>query len=110
MVPLPELITGLIAATASMGAMLFFRRYGGATALAELERANRVLEKRVRELEELDGAHTLELKELRARTDIALAMTPIMDALELHEREVQKRSHATLTVLGLIADRLGVEE
>jgi hypothetical protein len=95
------------AAVLGIGALWFLRRFGGGTALAELERANRILEKRVGEQAAEIKALTGELATLRSRTDVALAMAPVLKALELHEREAEKRAHRSLAVLDLIASRLG---
>ena len=92
-----------------LGGVMFVRRFGGGGALAELERANRVLEKRVHEQQSEIKSLTAELALLRSRTDVALAMAPVLKALELHEREAERRSRRTLAVLDLIAARLGPE-
>lgn len=96
-----------VAALLAIGALWFLRRYGGGTALAELERANRILEKRVLEQAGEIKALTAELATLRSRTDVALAMAPVLKALELHEREAERRAVRMLKVLDLIAQRLG---
>ena len=101
----PTLVTLAIA----MAGYLFVRRHGGGTALEELERANRVLERRVAELEHENGRQATELATLRGRTDVALAIAPVLEALKLHEERAAERSGRTLDVLGLIADRLGPE-
>lgn len=88
---------------------LFVRRHGGGTALEELERANRVLERRVNELEQENARQATELLTLRGRTDVALAIVPVLEALKLHEERASERSSRTLDVLDLIAARLGPE-
>lgn len=93
----------------ALGGFVFVRRYGGGAALAELERANRILTGRVRELEARESALTAEVAALHARTDVGLAIAPVLSALELHEDRAAKRSERTLTVLDLIAARLGPE-
>lgn len=99
----------VVAAMLAIGTLWFLRRFGGGTALAELERANRILEKRLQEQAvEIQGL-TSELALLRSRTDVALAMAPVLKALELHEREAERRSTRSLVVLDLIAARLGPE-
>lgn len=97
----------VMGAALAFGAFLFARRYGGGAALQELERANRVLERRVNELTVQNEQQAGELIALRARTDVALAIEPVLQALRTHETEAGKRSKATLTVLDLIAARLG---
>lgn len=90
-------------------AVAYFRRHGGGRALEELERANGVLERRVNELEKEIGRLTAELAAANARTDVSLAITPVLEALKLHEDRASERTDRTLAVLGLIADRLGPE-
>lgn len=101
---------------------------GGGSAVSELSKANEVLTRRTHEL----GAEVRDLKieneRLKARTDFAQALTPvlesiaqgtnasearqvaIMDAQASHEDRAQERHARTLGVLDLIAKRLGKEE
>lgn len=101
----PTLVTLAIA----MAGYLFVRRHGGGTALEELERANRVLERRVGELEQENTRQAAEILTMRSRTDVALAIAPVLEALKLHEERAGARSERTLDVLDLIASRLGPE-
>jgi hypothetical protein len=93
----------------ALAGFLFVRRYGGGPAMAELERANRVLEKAVRDLKDDNTRLTAEVAALRARTDVGLAIAPVLEALKLHEERAATRSERTLTVLDLIAGKLGPE-
>lgn len=84
-------------------------RGGGSTALETLQVANRVLERRVHELEG-------EVKELRLvnaalsiRTDFAAAFAPMLTWAEEHEANAAKRSDAALRLLGMMAGQLGAE-
>lgn len=86
---------------------LFVRRYGGGSAMAELERANRILEKAVKQLQEDNTRLTAEVAMLRARTDVAEAIRPVLQALTLHEERAAQRADRTLDVLDLMAKRLG---
>lgn len=89
-------------------------RGGGGFAVQQLQLANEVMEKRIRELElELKNAMaTIEM--LRARTDVAEVVRPLIDAekslidavLE-HERQAATRFDRTVGILDLIAARLG---
>lgn len=97
-------------ACVALAGWLFVRRHGGGAALAELERANRVLERRVGELEQQNTSQGAELVALRAKTDVTLAIAPVLEALKLHEERAAVRSEQTLTVLALIADRLGPDK
>lgn len=91
----------------AFGAVLFARRFGGGKALEELERANRVLARRVDELESENKRLTGELAALTVKTDVSLAIAPVLKAMELHEQRAAERSARTLDVLDLIAGRLG---
>lgn len=99
----PALVTVALACAG----FLFVRKYGGGSALAELERANRVLEKAVRDLQARNVELTAEVATLRARTDVATAIMPVLEALKLHEERAAVRSERTLDVLGMMAERLG---
>lgn len=103
------LVPEVLLAASAVGGFAFARRHGGGTALEELERANSVLERRVHELETSDAAKSMRIAELEAKTDVALAITPVLEALRMHELEAAKRSNATLLLLELIAARLGPE-
>ena len=93
----------------ALGGVLFMRRFGGGLALAELQRANRILSRSVRELENKLAKATARIAELEARTDVAVAILPVLDALRSHEVQAETRSIRTLAVLDLIAQRLGPE-
>jgi hypothetical protein len=98
----------LIAALA-LGAFLFARRFGGGTALDQLERTNRVLEGTVKRQDEELGALRRRVSELEGKTDLTIALVPVLEALKLHELRAAERSSATLGVLAQIAGRLGPE-
>lgn len=82
-------------------------RGGGSGALSTLRTANDVLERKVKD----DAARirTLEARvlELQSRTDVAEAVTPVQRAIERHEERAQERGERLLTILNLIAERLG---
>jgi hypothetical protein len=89
-------------------------RGGGGFAVQQLQLANEVMEKRIRELElELKNAmSTIEM--LRARTDVTEVVRPLIDtekalvqAVLDHERQAANRSDKILGVLDLIAAKLG---
>lgn len=90
-----------------MGAVIFFRRYGGGTALEELQRANTILAGRLHELERDNSRLLVEVARLRERTDVTLAVEPVREAIARHETAAASRGEAILTVLGLIAAELG---
>lgn len=98
-----------VAAVLALAAFLFVRRYGAGTAMATLEQANRILEKRVTDQDAEIRTLTMQVETLRSRTDVALAMAPVLEALRSHERQAEKRASASLAVLELIADHLGPE-
>lgn len=97
-----------------------FLRGGGGTAITSLEAANRILEREVEKLREADRKKDKEISELRGRTDVALAVAPIITWTEHHEGRAQERHDrselraderqtAMLNLLELIASRLGPE-
>jgi hypothetical protein len=89
-----------------LAAWIFYRG-GGGTAISTLSEANRVLEKRVQGLEQQSNLDNMTIAELRGRTDVALALSPILEWTVQHETRAQERHDKTLLVLDLIARRLG---
>jgi hypothetical protein len=108
-VNLAVLAEGAGGALAALGAYRFTNRYGGSSALEQLERANRILSARVTELEATNASQAGQIAKLEASRDVSLAIVPVLEALRTHEVEAAKRSKATLDVLDLIASRLGSE-
>lgn len=102
-----DLLLLIVGAALAAGAFLFARRFGGGAALEQLERANRVLERRVHELEQDNATLTGRVQTLTASRDVSIAITPVLEALKLHEERAALRSDKTLGVLQLIADQLG---
>lgn len=96
-----------VAVALGIGGVLFVRRHGGSTALEELERANRVLERRVHELEQLNGELVGQVAALTATRDVSVAIAPVLEALTLHEERAGQRGETTAVLLQMIADRLG---
>jgi hypothetical protein len=89
-------------------------RGGGIAALSTLRTANEVLEKRndsleerVDELERLRAEDQSTIAELRGRTDVSIALMPLASELAGHEAAAERRNEKILTVLNLIANRLG---
>lgn len=74
--------------------------------MAELERANGILERAIRELRERIDALEAENAELRGRTDVAVA---IERSMETHEDRAQRRFEMTAVLMDMIARRLGPE-
>jgi hypothetical protein len=99
-------LSGWVTVLVVIGAAWVFWRGGGGTALASLETANRILEKRVHDLEAQVKLDQATIAELQARTDITLAVKPLIDAVMQHENQAQARFEKTLTVLGQIGKRL----
>lgn len=83
------------------GAWAFWRGAGG-TALQSLETSNRVLEKRVNSLSDENGKLRRKLSVLETRTDFIAATAPM-------EANAERRHDAVLTILTLIAERLGTD-
>jgi hypothetical protein len=95
---------------ALIGTAVMFARGGGGIALGQLRTANRVLAERVRELEESDTTKQRKIAELEGRTNVALALVPVLEWTTNHEARAQERQAALLGVLGLIAERLGPDD
>jgi hypothetical protein len=82
---------------------------GGGSAVSELSRANEVLTNRVHEL----GGEVRDLRvenaELKGRTDVTLALTPLLEWSGNHEQRAQDRHDQTMVILSLVAKGLGQE-
>lgn len=108
-------LPGWLTLAALVGAAFWLPRRGGSgPAIESLEANNRVLEKRVHELEQQGKVDAGIIAELRGRTDVTLALAPIVEWSTAHEVRAQQRHEAmlrgqdgTLKVLDLIAHRLG---
>jgi hypothetical protein len=85
-------------------------RGGGGTALGVLRDANAVLEQRVHDLEQKGEEDGKMIAVLKARTDVAQALAPLMAWAHAHETNAGKRSAEQLAVLELIASRLGPDD
>jgi hypothetical protein len=92
---------------AVIGVAFLVYRGGGSAALGILETANGILEKRVHDLEQQSRADQKKIGELEARTDVSLALVPVLAEIQSHDLRVQQRADKMLTVLDLIAQRLG---
>lgn len=87
----------------------YIRKRGGGTALESLERANRVLEKRVVELERANTQLLGEVAALTATRDVSVAIAPVLAALVEHEERAAGRGDRHAILLQMIADRLGAD-
>jgi hypothetical protein len=87
-------------------AAVVFYRGGGTAALSQLETANRVLERRVHELELLHEADQRAITELQASRDFAEAMKPLHAEVLQQGRTSAKLGRDTLELLGRIAAHL----
>lgn len=85
-------------------------RGGAGTAVEGLQATNRELQRQITELKDKVDTLTKENAELRGRTDVALAIEPVVSAVKNHEQQAAKRSEAMLDVLDMIATRLGRDE
>lgn len=91
----------------AFGLMLI--RGGAGQAVEGLQATNRELQRQISVLQEKVHELTKENAELRGRTDVAIALTPIIDWSTQHETRAQDRHDKTMVVLDLIAQRLGKE-
>ena len=100
---LPAWLTA--AAVAALAYVLV--RGGAGQAVEGLQATNRELQRQITELKGKVDDLTAENAELRGRTDVALAIAPAVVAVKEHELQAARRSERVLTVLDLIAKRLG---
>ena len=84
-----------------------YLRGGTGTALSGLQHANRELVRQVRSLTARVETLEVENAALRAQTNVAEVIRPVIDAVRTHEASAAKRAEATLRVLDLIAKRIG---
>jgi len=104
-----EVLVAVVGGAVVLRGAWSFWRGAGSTAIETLQAANRVLEQRVHELERENRVQASELATLRAKTDFAAALAPIMAWATSHETLAASRSESSLNVLGLIADSLGAD-
>lgn len=102
-------LEAVFVAALALGGFAFARRYGGGAALEQLERANRILEETVEKQAGMIARLQTRVAELEGKTDLTIALVPVLTALGKHEDEAGKRSDAMLGVLHMIANRLGPE-
>ena len=91
----------------AVGFMLI--RGGAGQAVEGLQATNRELQRQIHVLQEQVRELTKENSELRGRTDITVALTPILEWSVNHEQRAQERHAGTLRVLDLIAAQFGKE-
>lgn len=90
---------------AAIGWILY--RGGSPTAVSGLQDTNRELERQIKERDGKISAIERINAELRAQKDVAVAIAPVIEALQGHETRAQDRHEKMLLVLDLIAKRLG---
>ena len=95
----PSWILVLIALTAAYR----LTRGGGGSAVSELTAANKVLEESLSRTRDALAAEEQRIKALEARTDVVLAVTPLMQEMD---RKAQARFDETVQVLRQISDTL----
>ena len=105
---LTSLPTWLLFVAALGIAWVLWRGQSG-TAVSILRDANQVLARKLNELEQRSQEQARTIAELESRTDIALALAPVIEAIDAHEKRSEARQASDLRVLQLIADRLGPE-
>ena len=78
-------------------------RGGGGSAVTELTAANKVLEDRDERRQREMEAQARQIAALESKTDVVLAVSPIIAA---HEVKSQERHDASIEVLGAIRDEI----
>ena len=109
MIAAGAVIEWLVVAALAVGTILFARRYGGGTALEHLQTTNQVLEETVREQSREIDRLRRRVSELEGKTDLTLAIVPVLEALRTHELRAAERSSATLEVLHELAASVKAE-
>jgi len=84
-------------------------KHGGGAALTEYDTANKRLERSLAEARTETARLIVELAKLQGETNVALAVAPVLEWSRMHEQRAAERHSATITVLDLIAARLGPE-
>jgi hypothetical protein len=86
-------------------------RGGAGSAVSELDKSNDVLTRALADTRDKLGVEIRDLRiengELRGRTDVAIALTPVLEWTLSHETRAQERHTSMIVVLDLIAARLG---
>lgn len=82
-------------------------RGGSATAVEGLQAINRELERQIHERDKQVKDLQDRVRALEQKTDVTLALGPVLGAMQQHEDNASARSLAALAIMGQIADRLG---
>ena len=78
-------------------------RGGGGSAVSELTAANQVLTHALEEQRRITDDQAKEISALQSKTDVVLAITPLMQS---HEQKAQERHESTVKVLSEMSDSL----
>lgn len=84
-------------------------RGGSGTAVTGLQDTNRELVRQVMTLKDENTELRARVRALEAKTDVSVALVPVVNALKAHETRAAERHNGTLRILGLVAERLGPE-
>lgn len=82
-------------------------RGGSGQAVSGLQDTNRELVRQVHELQKQNTDLRGRVRALEAKTDVAQALVPVVDALSHHEVRAQERHSGTLLILERIAEKMG---
>lgn len=97
-------------AVASVVAFAFVLLRGGSGQAVEgLQATNRELQRQITVLQEQVHELTRENAELKGRTDVTVAIAPLLEWSANHEKRAQERHEGTLKILDLIAGKFGEE-
>ena len=84
-------------------------RGGSGHAVSGLQAINQELVRQIGDLQSQNEAQAIQIAELQAKTDVTEAIQPISDALRSHDERAMSRNEHILTVLEMIAARMGPE-
>lgn len=82
-------------------------RGGSGVAVSGLQDTNRELVRQVHELQKENTDLRGRVRALEAKTNVAQAIVPIVEAMQSHEVRAQQRHEGTLLILDRIAEKMG---
>ena len=106
---LVQLEPWLIVAAGLVGVAWLTRKGNTGDAVDYLQKANGVLHEQNDKLIKENAELIVENAAMHSKTDFAAAFDPLKEQIANHERRADERAKATLTVLDMIAKRLGRE-
>ena len=79
-------------------------------AMGYLTSANRVLKSEIEELQKRDKQKDRELAELQTKTDVTIALKPLLEWTQIHETSDQQRHRQTIEAMKAVVNALNGHE